>query len=147
MFLLGFRIVAKERLGINKKELIDEVTLLIEKYPDQAEFYNVRSNLYRSEKQYLSALNDAYKAIDLKPENGLYYSTLAEIRFCQGEKQEFYLNFDTALRMDYNIEDILFEVIDTKNIYRQSLTDPEFIRILHKHDKSYFIDLLQKDRV
>ncbi|GHS95995.1 hypothetical protein FACS189421_00290 [Bacteroidia bacterium] len=136
-------IVVKEGLDVDRKELILETSLLIEKYPYHAKLYNVRSCLYNQEKHYESALEDIYKAIDLDPQEGVYYATLAEIKFCKEDKLEFYRNFDEALRNGYDIERILFDD-DVKNIYKQVLTDSEFIRILNKYDKVYFIELMQK---
>ncbi|MDR0864861.1 MAG: AAA family ATPase [Candidatus Symbiothrix sp.] len=135
-------IIVKEYSGVDRKELIVETTRLIEKYPFYAKLYNVRSCLYNWEKQYESALEDIYKAIDLEPQEGIYYATLAEIKFNQGDKLDFYRNFDTALRMNFDIESILFENDVIKNIYKQVSTDSEFIRILDKYNKSYFLELI-----
>ena len=82
-----------------------------------------------------------FKAIDLDP-NPIFYATLAEIKFSQEDKLEFYRSFDEALKKGFNLEKILSEDDDVKDIYRQASTDNEFIRILEKHDKSYFLDLI-----
>jgi tetratricopeptide (TPR) repeat protein len=139
------QLIVRKQLGVDRKELIADTTQLIEKYPYYANFYNIRSHFYNQEKQYELALADINKAIDLYL-NPLFYVALAEIRFCMGDKLEFYRNFDTALRMGYDIECILCEDDDIKNIYRQLLPDAEFIRILNKYDKSYFIELMQKTK-
>ena len=138
------QMTVKKHLEYDKDELISETTLLIEKYPYYAYFYNARSCLYYKQKQYPLALEDIYKAIDLDSDP-VFYATLAEIKFCQGDKLEFYRNFDEALKKGFDIEILLLQDSDVKNIYKQASTDSEFIRILDKYDKYDFIDLLNQE--
>ncbi|MDR1729851.1 MAG: AAA family ATPase [Prevotellaceae bacterium] len=135
----------KEQLGVERMQLISECKELIKKYPDNSTFYNFISYLYRNEKEYDLALKNIYKAIELDTGNGHNYKILAEINFCMNDKLTFYRNFDEALNRGFNIESILTNAEDTKNIYKQAINDPEFIRILKKYNKVYFIELLQKD--
>ena len=135
------RVFVKECLNVDKEVLIAETTQLIGKYPYYAPLYNMRSDLYRQQKNYSLALGDIYKAIDLEP-TPVFYTTLAEIKFSQGEKLEFYRNLDEALKKGFDIENILSEEGDIKDIYRQVSTEDEFARLLEKHDKSYFLNLI-----
>jgi len=143
--VLRDRISVKNILSFEQSELIIECLELIKKYPNDSSFYNSISCLYREQKEYELALKTIYKAIELNMEEGLYYSTLAEINFCMGNKFEFFRNIDEALAKNYDIESILFEDEGTKSIYKQALNEPEFIRILNKHNKTEFLELLQKE--
>lgn len=143
---LRYRIMLKNNLGFDQTKLITEMKELIEKYPNDSNFYNSISCLYREQEKYELALKNIYKAIELNSEVGAYYSTLAEIHFCMDNTLEFFRNLDEALTKNYDIEDML--ILDTdnvKNIYKQAIKYPEFVRILNKHNKAYLIDLLQKD--
>jgi tetratricopeptide (TPR) repeat protein len=141
---LDCRIKVKQYLGADTQELIEELQELIKKYPHCSCFYNNVSLLYRDEKKYELALKNIYKAIELDPNEEVYYASLAEIYFCMGNKLEFYRNFDDALSKKFNIESILIDMEETKDIYRQALNDPEFIRILNKYNKAYFIEKIRK---
>ena len=145
--VLSIRISVMHNLGFEKEKLIGECQELIEKYPNYAFLYNAISCLYQEQQKYESALKNIYKAIELNSEQGLFYATLAEINFCMDNKLEFYRNMDVALSKNYIIESILIDGEYIKNIYKQVVNDPEFIRILNKHNKTYFIELLQKDTV
>jgi len=145
LMVLGVKILTKKRLGVELSRLILEYKELIEKYPDYSDFYNGISCLYREQKENNLALKNIYKAIELSPNEGAYYTTLAEINFCMDNKLEFYRNFDEALNKGFDMENILYDPKSVKNIYKQTLNDPEFIRILNKYNKAYFVELLQKD--
>ncbi len=144
LLVLENRIIAREQLGIERTTLISECQKLIEEYPNYARFYNSISYLYYREQEYESALKNIYKAIELDP-SSIYFCTLAEINFCKGNMLEFYRNFDEALNKGLNVEELLDDVEHVKNIYKQAIKDPEFVRILNKHNKAYFVELIQKD--
>ena len=143
--VLGNRLIIKNLLGVERTKLISDVQELIKEHPDNSDFYNIISCFYREEKEYELALKNIYKAIELNSEKGMYYSTLAEINFCMDNKLEFYRNLDEALTKKLRIENILDDTKETKSIYKQAISDPEFIRILNKHNKIYFVELLQND--
>ena len=145
IYVLYRRIITKDFLGFEQPKLIIEYQELIEKYPNYSYIYNAISCLYREQKEYKPALKNIYKAIELNPEDGLYYTTLAEINYCEGNKLEFFRNIDEALTKNFDIENVLVNTENTKNIYKQAIKDPEFVRILNKHNKTYFIELLQND--
>ena len=143
--VLDLLIQTKKELGVELSRLILEYQELIDKYPDYPNIYNSISCLYRELKEYELALKNIYKAIELNPEKGLYYSTLSEINFCMDNKLEFYRNLDEALSKGFDLEVALkYESEDTKSIYKQAINDPEFIRILNKYNKAYFVELLKK---
>ena len=140
-------ILAKKHLGtVETDKLIEEAKKLIYEYPDRSEFYNILGLLYRDKKEYELALTSIYKAIELNPREGEYFANLAEIRFLTGDKFEFYSKFDEALNRGFDLDEILNDnTKNIKNIYKQAINDLEFIRILNKHNKIYFRELLQKD--
>jgi len=145
-YALRNRIVLKDHLGFERTELITEIKGLIKKYPNYSDFYNTISCLYREQEEYELAIENIYKAIKLDPNDGLYYSTLAEINFSTGNKLDFFRNLDEAFAKNFDMENALaYNTENIHKIYKQVINDPEFVRILNKHNKAYLIDLLQKD--
>ncbi|MDR0799170.1 MAG: AAA family ATPase [Dysgonamonadaceae bacterium] len=142
IYALINKIIVQKQLGVDLTILIIELQELIGKYPNNSDLYNTLSCMYREKGEYDSALTHIYKAIELNPNSGILYSTLAEINFCLNNKLEFYRNLDEALNKRFNLEGIEKDTEDIKNIYKQASSDPEFVRILNKHNKAYFIDIL-----
>jgi len=131
--LENLRVTVKKKLNYSVEEIRKDLDALIEKYPNESNSYNTRSNFYREQRDYNNALNDIYKALQLNTENGLAYSTLAEIKANQNEVFEFYRNFELALK--YNIEsDFIFEE-DVFSIYQPFFNDERFIKLLEKYNK------------
>src|SRR5688572_536544 len=58
---------------------IVELTALIDKEPDNPEYYLLRSERYIALRDYKPAIDDLEQAINLEPENYLYYSSQADI--------------------------------------------------------------------
>lgn len=136
-------LISKDNLNYDTSELITEATELIEKYPYYASFYNIRSRLFLRMQSYEPALKDILKAMELHPAP-LFNVTLADIKLSQGNKLEFYREMDNALKEGYDIEEILMDEDFAKQIYEQVSEDSEFIRILSRHDKKYFIELIKE---
>lgn len=136
-------IITKSHMGENREKLIEEANAVIGKYPYYSSFYNIRSCLFLKTNEYELALKDAYKAIELEPIS-LYYVTLAEIKLSQGNMLEFYREMDTALKLGYEIEEILSEEELAALIYKAAANDSEFERMLNRHMKTYFLDLLRE---
>lgn len=136
-------IISKVHLKEDHTILMTEVNRLIEKYPFFSSFYNIRSCLHLKVKEFEAATRDIFMAIKLEPDS-LYYTTLAEIRLSQGNKLEFYMQMDTALELGYDIENILSEPEFSRLIFDEMADDNEFISILNRYNKGYFIDLLRE---
>lgn len=136
------QIIVKQYLNINEN-LMDSITELIEKYPYYSSFYNIRSCMNLRSKRYTKALNDILKAIELE-EMPLFYATLAEVKYCQKSKLEFFYNLDAALKKGYKLEKVLSEDEFTINIYKEVANEEEFVRILERNQQTYFLDLLKK---
>lgn len=139
---LTTRLDLQIRLGYDTQQLIEEAGRLIEKYPANANFYNIRSCLYRSLGQYEQALIDIYKAIELDSNVGTYYATLAEIKACQNDQLEFYRNFDIAMRLKFDTSTLFQDIEDTLNIYMPYFRDEKFIKLLEKYDQFKTIELI-----
>jgi MinD-like ATPase involved in chromosome partitioning or flagellar assembly len=135
-------ICAKQCLGYPIDGLLRETTDLIARHPLNAELLNLRSNFYRDNKQYEQALADVYKAIELNADNGLFYSTLAEIKLSQNDMLDFYRNFDLALSKGFAAKGILR--IPELDLYRTVFEDEKFISILKKHDQFEALDRIEK---
>jgi len=132
-------IAVKMELDYPSNEIIDDLNNLVKTYPNESNAYNTRSNFFRKNCDYENALSDIYKALQLNTENGFAYSTLAEIKICQQELQEFYRNFELALKYGFDSNQIFTKEVLT--IYRPFFKEEIFIKLLEKYNK---IDTLEK---
>lgn len=132
----------KIKLNYSPDEIHDNLNGLIQDYPNESDAYNYRSNFFRQEGEFEKALEDIYKALAFNTENGLAYSTLAEIKACQGEIQEFYRNFELALKFGFNIDQIFEE--DILPVYNRFFKEERFIKLLEKYDKFDTIEEIKR---
>lgn len=143
LFEIDVRLVnVKSKLKYSKGEILADLNTLIEKYPDESNGYNERSNYFRITKEFEKALLDIYKALELDTENGLAYSTLAEIKACQNEVQEFYRNFELALKYKFDSNQIVDE--DVLSVYLPFYKEDRFIKLLEKYNRFDTIERITK---
>jgi len=142
-FDIDLRLVSvKAKLKYSYDEIINDLNTLIDRYPNETDAYNERSNYYRITNEYEKALLDIYKALELNTENGLAYSTLAEIKACQNEIQEFYRNFELALKYKFDSNQIIEE--DVLMIYSPFFKEERFIKLLEKYNRFDTIEKIKK---
>lgn len=122
----------KIKLNYPKDEILKGLDKLVEKYPDESNAFNERSDYYYKLLRYEEALADVYKALELDTENGLAYSTLAEINACQGKMQEFYRNFELAIK--YKFDSLRIFEDSVYSIYESFFKDEKFIKLLEKYN-------------
>ena len=132
----------KVLLNYPSVEIIENLNALVEMYPDESNAFNLRSNYFREKGDYANALSDIYEALQLDTENGLAYSTLAEIKACQKEYQEFYRNFELAIKYKFDSNQILEE--DIFPIYLPFFKEERFIKLLEKYNKFDTIEKIMK---
>lgn len=143
LFEIDARLVnIKMKLKYSNDEITKGLNALIERYPNESNAYNERSNYYRIQNEYEKALSDIYKSLQLDTENGLAYSTLAEIKACQNEIQEFYRNFELAIKYKFNTNQILEE--DVYSIYSPFFKEEGFIKLLEKYNRFDTIEKIMK---
>lgn len=140
--LENLNIIIKDKLNYSEDEIFKGVTTLVEKYPNESNAFNTRSNFYRRRKDYENAIVDIYKALQLNTENSLAYSTLAEIKVDQNEIQEFYRNFELALK--YNLESDLIFGEDVSSIYKPFYKEERFLKLLEKYNQVDTLDKIKK---
>ena len=142
-FDIDLRLVSvKAKLKYSYDEIINDLNTLIDRYPNETDAYNERSNYYRITNEHEKALLDIYKALELNTENGLAYSTLAEIKACQKEIQEFYRNFELALKYKFDSNQIIEE--DVLMIYSPFFKEERFIKLLEKYNRFDTIEKIKK---
>lgn len=139
----GLLINVKKDLNYPEDEIHRDLNDLLKKFPNRSDAYNLRSNYLREKGDYENALSDIYMALQLDTENGIAYSTLAEIKACQGEYQEFYRNFELALKYKFN-SDLIFEDQEVESIYRNFFKEERFIKLLEKYNKFDTIERIMK---
>lgn len=143
LFEIDVRLVnVKSKLNYSKDEILKDLNTLVEKYPDESNGYNERSNYYRKTKEFEKALLDIYKALQLDTENGLAYSTLSEIKACQSEFQEFYRNFELALKYKFDSNQIV--EVEVLSIYKPFFKEERFIKLLEKYNRFDTIEKIMK---
>jgi tetratricopeptide (TPR) repeat protein len=96
--------------------------------------YNNRGNTYRKMGEYDKARQDVYKSLELNIEEGVTYTTLAEINAAQGNENEFYKNIELALNFSYSKAEDIAESIATDDVYKPYLNSPRFKELLVKYE-------------
>ena len=120
-----------------------EYITLIEKYPNSPDVYNSYAHYLRIIKEYSEALEKVNKAIELNSEFGLAYATLAEINHALNMEQDFYRNFELALRFNLNL-DIIFDK-EVLEIYKNYFNKERFVKILYKYEQLPTLVKLKKE--
>lgn len=138
----NLHVIIKDRLNFTDEEVIRELDSLVEKYPNKSNAYNTRSNFYRKRGNFTKALEDIYKALELDTENGLAYSTLAEIKANQNEIPEFYRNFELALKYSLDLNDFFDD--DIYPIYKPFFKEERFQKLLEKYNKVAILNKIKK---
>lgn len=103
---------------------------IIKLFPEYSVGYSSRGNVRRLMKNFESALNDIYKALELDSENIQAVGTLAEIYGEIGNKNEFYIHLENALRLNKRY---MQKAINVEIIYKQFLEEERFINLLSKY--------------
>lgn len=105
-------------------------TQLIDLDPEFSIGYSCRGNVRRLQKNFEPALEDVYKALELDSENIQAIATLAEIYGELGRINEFYLQVETALKLD---ADYMLTCFKEEEIYEKFFNDNRFINLLLKY--------------
>ena len=126
-------------------ELIEEMNNLINLYPSNPTVYNVKACFLYSIKLYNEALDCVYKALELDTEYSEAYATLAEIKYLIGEKNDFYQNFELALKYDYEPKYLVYDQI--LYLYKEIIKEERFQNLLLKYNKEIVIDSIQNSKV
>jgi MinD-like ATPase involved in chromosome partitioning or flagellar assembly/Flp pilus assembly protein TadD len=104
---------------------------LILDYPDISIGYGGKGNILRIKKDFTTAIKFVYKALELDSENIQALTTLAEIYAETDRIDDFYINFENALKIDSNyIEENIYD----EEIYSKFLGEERFVNLLNKYD-------------
>ena len=125
------------------KGWIQNIMLRVHIYPNSPDVYNSYAHYLRIIKEYSEALEKVNKAIELNSEFGLAYATLAEINHALNMEQDFYRNFELALRFNLNL-DIIFDK-EVLEIYKNYFNKERFVKILYKYEQLPTLDKLKKE--
>lgn len=98
--------------------------------PEFSVGYSCRSNTRRLMKDFENALNDVYKALEIDSENIQAIGTLAEIYAELGNKNEFYIHLENALKLDVQFME---KAIKEEIIYKEFMEEERFINLLSKY--------------
>lgn len=138
------KIFLKVRLEINhyfyhdRNRDIETASNLLDDYPSDENFYNIRACFYRYYKEYESALKDVYRALEINTEYAEAYSTLAEIKYSQGDMDEFYRNLELALKYKFDIRQVR-GCGDIGQIYENCMDNPRFVNLMKKYNQDIFL--------
>lgn len=91
---------------------------------------NARANYLRILKEYDGAYMDIYKAIEINPNDPVYFATLAEIHADNDRINDFYLNLNIALSKGLEAVNLN----DTKDVYARFINDERFIKLMNKYE-------------
>jgi tetratricopeptide (TPR) repeat protein len=118
--------VVENNLDVALK-LLNEI---LEKRPHDSDAYVVRAKLKRKLNQQEDAREDIYRSLDLKIDNAEAFLVLAMINADLGNNNEFYLNFEKALQLADNSNDVL-EVTDP--VIKTFVKEERFFRIVERY--------------
>ncbi|NDV58755.1 KGGVGR-motif variant AAA ATPase [Bacteroides sp. 519] len=133
--------IFEDDLSYTKKKE-NAINEYVDLFPNSHEAFNLRANFNRIRGNYEEALNDIYKALEFSPNNPFLYATLAEIRYSQKDINEFYLNFEKALRLELN-KNFLSHDKEAKAIYHQLYTDSRFRELLEIYGREDILKELE----
>jgi tetratricopeptide (TPR) repeat protein len=126
--LLGLGMICQDKNNI--EGAVDYFTKAVDTNPEISEAWNFRANAKRLQGKLNEALPDVYKSLELNPNNGVALATLAEINAAKGMVNEFYLNFEMALKIDAEkLQKFLFK----DPVYQQFKNEERFIKILERY--------------
>jgi tetratricopeptide (TPR) repeat protein len=108
----------------------DFISYVLNINPDHHKVLNIRANRYRALSLFKEAYRDIFKALELSPDNPVYFATLAEIYATENKTNEFYLNISIALKLGLKLSDIE----STKNVYAKYINEERFISLLSKYN-------------
>ncbi len=138
----NYILAKKEVHRLSDSDWLKECNLFIDFFPQEPEAYNARANAYRLLGEFELALKDAYKAIEFDPENPVYYATLSEIRFTAGNMDEFYVNFERALKLELS-SDAIFEK-EVEDVYIKLFKEERFRDLLEKYGYAGSLNKIDK---
>ena len=127
-------------------KIIDRIDQLINLYPSNTTVYNSKAYYLCHIKKYDEALDYVYKALELDTENELAYTTLAEIKYLNGEKNEFYQNFELALKYKYEPKTLVYDQM-ILYLYKERIKEERFQNLLRKYNKEDAIAFIQNAKV
>lgn len=120
------------------EEALNLINFILDRLPNDHVTLNMRAGIYRDLNMLDLAYQDVYRALELSPEEEVYFATLAEIYALDNKLNEFYLNLSVALSFGLQIE----HITDEKNIYSKFMTDERFLSLMQIHN--FDLDELQK---
>ncbi|PWK68266.1 tetratricopeptide repeat protein [Mucilaginibacter oryzae] len=112
------------------EEALNLINFILDRLPTDHVTLNMRAGVYRDLNMLDLAYRDAYRALELSPEDEVYFATLAEIYALDNKLNEFYLNLSVALSFGLQIE----HIIDEKSIYSKFMTDERFLSLMRIHN-------------
>ncbi|GAA4171907.1 KGGVGR-motif variant AAA ATPase [Sphingobacterium ginsenosidimutans] len=130
-WLLCLQGMALEKLG-KTSDAEEKYSEGIDLFPTAFELLNGRANLLRKQKRFDEAYSDIYKAIEIDPDQGFLFATLAEINLESGKKDDFYLNLNVALSKNTNVS----QLNTAKEVYQKVKDESRFLQLLEKYQIS-----------
>lgn len=99
--------------------------------PEFSVGYSCRSDVRRLMKNFEEALDDVFKALELDSENLQAIATLAEIYGEIGKINDFYIHFESALKIN---SEFMRQNIKKEEIYKKFINEERFLNLISKYD-------------
>ena len=110
-------------------------TEIISINPEYSAGYSSRANVKRLKKNFDSALDDIFKALELDSENIQAIGTLAEVYAELGRMNDFYIHFENSVKLN---REFMLQVINEEDIYKQIKDDERFLSLLQKYNLYFY---------
>jgi len=132
--LLTYKIIIYTYL--KEYDLAEEIcTEIISINPEYSAGYSSRANVKRLKKNFDSALDDIFKALELDSENIQAIGTLAEVYAELGRMNDFYIHFENSVKLN---REFMLQVINEEDIYKQIKDDERFLSLLQKYNLYFY---------
>ncbi len=149
--------VNKEKIYLlmNKNKLaLNELEVLLKKFPGESRYYGFIADYYLSLKDYDNALKYYNKVLEIDPDNGIAFFSIANLDMIKKDTVGFRKNFEKALQSnglpyEMKLQKILPLVVDRQNGFVTDQDIENFFRILIKdnpyksHGYVYYANFLK----
>lgn len=127
---LNYKVQILIKKGMPKVALTYLNNFISKEYDSSGIALNARANLLRYLKDYKQAYSDVYKAIEINPDQSVYFGTLAEIHADNNKIEDFYLNLNVALSKGIKVS----ELNSAKDVYARFIQEERFINLMRKYE-------------
>ena len=132
--------IEKEKIYLNlkkNKDALAELQKLVKKYPQESRYYGFIADYFMYLKDYENALKYYHKVLEIDPDNGLAYFSIANLDIIKKDSTGFKENFEKGLHSkgiayEIKLQKILPLIVDKHDGFIKDSDIEEFFKLLIK---------------